>query len=133
MLNRVAWSSRSRRGGQLHGERHKDYRKHSGLRKEYSPFYRGEGPGYLLLTVKRPRNMSTKSNINITIETTKATHLLLNFPTTLICLPRRLDFPASPQVTMLDRGNGSYIRRRQQATLQGMKAAIKFWSRTRES
>lgn len=89
MLNRVAWSSRSRRGGQLHGKRHQDYRKHCSLRKEYSPFYRGEGPGCLLLTVRRQRNIGVKSTVNITIVSTNATQLLPKFPTTLICLPHR--------------------------------------------
>lgn len=39
--------------------------------------------------------------------------------------------PASPQVSMPDRGNGSYMQRKQQVTLQGMKAATKSCSRTR--
>lgn len=37
--------------------------------------------------------------------------------------------PVSPQVTMPERGNGSYMGRKQQVILQGMKSATKFWSR----
>lgn len=51
----------------------------------------------------------------------------MNFSTTLIFLPRR-KYSLSI-ITMSDRGNGSYLGRKQQVILQGMKSATKFWSK----
>lgn len=91
--------------------------------REYSPFYCGEGPGCLLLTIRKQRNIRLKSTINITLESAKDTHLLLTSTENFT------ENPASPQVPMPDRGNVSYMGRRQQVILQGMESATKFWGR----
>lgn len=76
--------------GQLRRERHKDYRKHNGLRKDrVLTILPWQGSWLPASHCKETGNIKVKGPINTTIESTNATHLPLTFSTTLILLPRR--------------------------------------------